>query len=135
MTRTAEASATLRSRLEAVLSDIAKQKEIIKKIEGSTSGIQRQLNDFHDPMARLPRETASEIFIHCLPPSENTYKYLRDPLLLLSICTRWSEIALSTPRLWTDLCVEIPAEVTSEFINSLDGWLSRAKESPLSLSF
>ncbi|KAJ7321097.1 hypothetical protein DFH08DRAFT_1086017 [Mycena albidolilacea] len=122
MTRTAEASATLRSRLEAVLSDIAKQKEIIKKIEGSTS-------------ARLPRETASEIFIHCLPPSENTYKYLRDPLLLLGICTRWSEIALSTPQLWANLCVEIPAEVTSEFVNYLNGWLSRAKESPLSLSF
>ncbi|KAJ7768547.1 hypothetical protein B0H14DRAFT_2968345 [Mycena olivaceomarginata] len=89
------------------------------------SGLQRQLNDLHDPMARLPRETGSEIFIRCLPPSENTDKHPRDPLLLLSICTFWTEIALSTPRLWADL----------EFTDFLDRWLSRAKESPLSLSF
>ncbi|KAJ7321096.1 hypothetical protein DFH08DRAFT_788852 [Mycena albidolilacea] len=133
----AEAEATLQARLEGALSEMKKEKDVLRQLELSRSRIQRQLNDLHDPIARLPLEISSEIFIYCLPPHEEVYTSLCDPLPLLSICTLWTEIALSTPRLWADLSVEMPptAEVTTEFETFLNGWLLRGRNHPLSLSF
>ncbi|KAJ7913595.1 hypothetical protein B0H13DRAFT_1482749, partial [Mycena leptocephala] len=130
-----EATTGLHARLALAVSEMEKQKEALQKLERSVSSIQRQLNDLHDPMARLPCEISSEIFIHCLPPVDDVYPRLSDPLLLLSICTLWSKIALSTPQLWANLIVQIPSVVTAEFAKLLDGWLQRARGNPLFLSF
>ncbi|KAJ6456622.1 hypothetical protein C8R47DRAFT_187658 [Mycena vitilis] len=70
----------------------------------SKSAAQRQLNAIRDPVAHLPFELSSEIFLHCLPqrrkPEPSTA-----PMLLLSICNNWTDIALSisisrTPTSW-----------------------------------
>ncbi|KAJ7089596.1 hypothetical protein C8R44DRAFT_892288 [Mycena epipterygia] len=135
MTSKTEATTALHARLDLALSEMEKQKYVLEKLERSVSSIRRQLNDVHDPMARLPCEISSEIFIHCLPPVDNVYPRLSDPLLLLSICTRWTEIAVSTSQLWANLIAQIPSAVTAEFAKLLDGWLQRAGGSPLSLSF
>ncbi|KAJ6523351.1 hypothetical protein B0H19DRAFT_866849, partial [Mycena capillaripes] len=59
----------------------------------------RQLNALRDPIARLPLEISSEIFLQCL--SENpTPDAEIAPTLLLNVCNSWSNIALSTPTLW-----------------------------------
>jgi hypothetical protein len=63
MTGKTEATTALHARLELAVSEMEKQKDTLKKLERSASSIQRQLND-HDPMARLPCEISSEIFIH-----------------------------------------------------------------------
>ncbi|KAF8207868.1 hypothetical protein K438DRAFT_2013274 [Mycena galopus ATCC 62051] len=55
----------------------------------------------------LPNEITSENFVHSLPrfPSyrTSTVNPTRAPMLLLRVCRAWRSIALSTPRLWTDL--------------------------------
>ncbi|KAF8207829.1 hypothetical protein K438DRAFT_345506 [Mycena galopus ATCC 62051] len=55
----------------------------------------------------LPNEITSEIFVHSLPrfPSyqTSTVNPTRAPMLLLRVCRAWRSIALSTPRLWTNL--------------------------------
>ncbi|KAJ7026978.1 hypothetical protein C8F04DRAFT_896624, partial [Mycena alexandri] len=56
---------------------------------------------------RLPLEIASEIFIHSLPsvPSAGA---LDSPMLLLRICNSWTDIALSTPNLWSSIHLDFP---------------------------
>jgi hypothetical protein len=129
-----EASSALHVRLAEVDSELEKLTEALKTLQRSKSSIQRQLNDLHDPMARMPLEISSEIFTYCLPPEEE-YPDLTDPLLFLQICTLWTEIALSTPRLWSNLSVEIPLDVTAEFEGFLNSWILRAQGHQLSLSF
>ncbi|KAJ7268439.1 hypothetical protein C8J57DRAFT_1612511 [Mycena rebaudengoi] len=116
-----EATTVLRARLELDVSEMEKQKDALEKLERSVNSIQRQLNDLHDPMARLPCEIPCEIFIHCLPPIDYVYPRLSDPLLFPNICTRWTQIALSTPQPWVNLVVQIPSAVTAEFAKLLDG--------------
>ncbi|KAF8210925.1 hypothetical protein K438DRAFT_100371 [Mycena galopus ATCC 62051] len=96
--------------------------------------IVRQPND-HEPMARLPVEISSEIFIRYLLPEDDDYPDPCDSLLLLSICTSWTAIALSTPELWSKLLLVLPSEVTAEFQDFLNGWFVRAKDHPMSISF
>jgi hypothetical protein len=129
-----EASAALHARLAEVASELEKQTEVLNTLQRTRSSIQRQLNDLHDPMARLPLEISSEIFTYCLPSEEEEYPGLTDPLLFLQICTLWTQIALSTPGLWSNLSVEIPLDVTAEFERFLDGWILRAQDYQLSLS-
>ncbi|KAJ7457320.1 hypothetical protein FB451DRAFT_1008992, partial [Mycena latifolia] len=87
--------------------DISRQKEVLKSLERSKSAAQHQLNALRDPVARLPVELSSEIFIQCLPsrPAPNAGDA---PLLLLSICKAWTDIALSTPALWTAIHADKP---------------------------
>ncbi|KAJ7174056.1 hypothetical protein C8R43DRAFT_873400, partial [Mycena crocata] len=94
-----ETEAELRIRLEEVSSLIELQNQVLRDLEKTKSDIRSQLNTFSDPMARLPLEISSEIFMLCLPrnPLPNK-KYA--PLIFLNICHAWSDIALSTPLLW-----------------------------------
>ncbi|KAJ7727922.1 hypothetical protein B0H16DRAFT_1778190 [Mycena metata] len=79
----------------------------------------------------LPPEILSEIFVHCLPawprPDPD-----QAPLLLCRVSRRFREVAVSTPRLWSSLCVDFgDYNYPCESIPSL--WLSRARSVPLSL--
>jgi hypothetical protein len=121
-----EACATLRARLEGVVSDIERQKEILRELEQSRRDIHRQLNDLSDPIARPPVEISSEIFIHCSPCVDEAYNRLCK-LLLLSICTMWTEIALSIPHLWTDLRVKMPQWRLNSRTCSTDGFRTAKK--------
>ncbi|KAF8528517.1 hypothetical protein BU17DRAFT_16876, partial [Hysterangium stoloniferum] len=56
------------------------------------------------PVRKLPPETLGLIFIQCLPDEESnglSTSVLDVPLLLMRVCRRWSNIARSTPQLWT----------------------------------
>lgn len=59
------------------------------------------------PIRRIPDDVLREIMMQCLPteapPSHITTHTA--PVLLTHICSRWRDIALSTPRLWASLCV------------------------------
>ncbi|KAJ7472189.1 hypothetical protein FB451DRAFT_1036791, partial [Mycena latifolia] len=89
----------LQARLDEVSADIDRQKEVLRKLECSKSGLQSQINAVHDPVAKLPLEISSEIFILCLPfPPKPGGRH--PPMLFLSICHAWKDIALSTPALW-----------------------------------
>ncbi|KAJ6578658.1 hypothetical protein DFH09DRAFT_346069 [Mycena vulgaris] len=91
--------------------------------------------------------------MHCLPVSElpggppsydaNSSKVLEDPPILLTrICRDWRVIALSTPHLWSHVCLGFGGKpglrdqsgfIDSWWVSFLESWLSRAKTQPLSM--
>jgi hypothetical protein len=92
---------------------------------------QRHLNAVTDPVARLPLELSSKIFIHTLPllpvPAA-----IDAPLLLLNICSAWRNIALSTSALWDAIHISAWTEGSKELVPK---WLECAGDRPLSISF
>ncbi|KAJ7476336.1 hypothetical protein B0H11DRAFT_2031995 [Mycena galericulata] len=125
-----EASAALHACLEGLTSP---HQEVANNLEHTASNIQRQLNNLHDPLARLPWEISSEIFIRYLPPPDE-YPHISDILLLLNVCTLWTEVALPTTRIWAKLYINIPDDATAEFREVFSRWLLRSRGIPLSLA-
>ncbi|KAJ7682418.1 hypothetical protein DFH06DRAFT_1030336, partial [Mycena polygramma] len=122
----------LRSRIEALSSEIVLQKESPRKLERDKSSLQGQLNAVLDPLARLPLELSSEIFLRTLPSTPEPPNAHNVPMLLLNVCTAWNRIALSTPELWATLCVVYPC--AASFEEGLQTWLQRAGTLTLSVS-
>ncbi|KAJ7208429.1 hypothetical protein B0H12DRAFT_1242995 [Mycena haematopus] len=88
----------LRARIMELDTEINLQMEVVKKLQHDKSLVQRQLNAVLDPIAHLPLEICSEIFLQSL--SESSFARLGPshlPTLLLNICHAWSAIAISTP--------------------------------------
>ncbi|KAJ7484971.1 hypothetical protein B0H11DRAFT_1146860 [Mycena galericulata] len=122
----------LQARIKKISADIERQKKLLKYLEQNKSLVQRQLNAARDPMARLPLEISSEIFIQCLPsfPEPGAHRL---PMILLNVCNTWTDIALSTPALWEAIRVVYPR--AEGFPQLLTIWLQRACNRPLSVSF
>jgi hypothetical protein len=132
----------LRARVEKISDEIELQKKFLAKLLSDKSLVQRQLNAVLDPVARLPPEISSDIFLHCLspvpaldlPPSDargGPDPYL---ILLLTVCNlnAWTTMALSTPDLWTAIDIIFPC--AEGFPEILETWLQRARNRPLSIS-
>ncbi|KAJ7036614.1 hypothetical protein C8F04DRAFT_1095119 [Mycena alexandri] len=85
------------------------------------------------PILALPPEILAEIFVHCLPGSPDPQDA---PYLLCHVCRQFREVAVSTPRLWSSLCVSFnDAKRYLDFCrNGVEIWLSRARSLPLSLT-
>ncbi|KAJ6453150.1 hypothetical protein C8R45DRAFT_636593 [Mycena sanguinolenta] len=117
----------LRARIDELSLAIEHQKQILRDLETRRSDARRNLNAILDPMARLPVEISSEILVRCLPDSPRAHPGIA-PLLFLGICHRWTDIALTTPSLWTSLHWRSIADAVN-----LDMWLQRARGLPLSI--
>ncbi|KAF7348102.1 F-box domain-containing protein [Mycena sanguinolenta] len=117
----------LQARIEEISSAIEHQKQVLRDLETSRSNVRRELNAILDPMVRLPVEISSDIFVRCLPDSPRPHSG-EAPMLFLNICHIWSDIAISTPALWTSIHCNY-----SDTIN-LELWLGRAKHFPLAIS-
>ncbi|KAJ7727239.1 hypothetical protein B0H16DRAFT_1697804 [Mycena metata] len=117
--------------LEARVDEMSADTEMKKQLRVVK---QRQLNSLRDPLAvsRLPLEISSEIFLQCLPehspwlPQRPTPRSA--PMLLMSICNTWSDIALSTSALWSTIHLETP---TAEILRL---WLQRARDHACSVT-
>ncbi|KAJ6542066.1 hypothetical protein DFH09DRAFT_991011 [Mycena vulgaris] len=120
----------IQGRIDKLSADIFRQKEVLKQLEASKGAAQRQLNAILDPVARLPLEISSEIFVQCLParPGPDASEA---PLLFLNICNTWTEIALSTPALWAAIHADNPVVDPASLLNA---WLKRAGSRALSIS-
>ncbi|KAF8198278.1 hypothetical protein K438DRAFT_1933625 [Mycena galopus ATCC 62051] len=121
----------LRTRIEELSSQIELQKELLRKLEGDKRLVQRQLNAVADPVARLPLEISSEIFLQTLP-SFPKVGAIHGPMLLLSICNAWTTIALSTPALWRTFRIDFPCAKNLRQV--LPSWFQRAGNRSLSVS-
>ncbi|KAF7326585.1 F-box domain-containing protein [Mycena sanguinolenta] len=123
----------LRARLEKISSEIVLQEKLLHQLRREKTLAQRQLNEAVDPVARLPLEISSEIFLQCLAPFPGQKPAGdRAPLLLLNICSAWTAIALSTPRLWSAVVIDFSCpEVSTQLLPT---WLQRAGKHPLSIS-
>ncbi|KAJ6544577.1 hypothetical protein DFH09DRAFT_1367791 [Mycena vulgaris] len=120
----------LRARIDELCLAITRQKEVLRDLENSKRDALGDLNSILDPMARLPVELSSDIFLRCLPDKPFPHaKYA--PLLLLNVCRSWSEITISTPSLWAAICAEYPGP---NFAKSMDRWAGRAAPLPLSIA-
>ncbi|KAJ7666925.1 hypothetical protein DFH06DRAFT_1185067 [Mycena polygramma] len=127
----------LRARIAKLTAEIDVQRELLKKMEEERSLLQRQLNVGRDPIARLPLEISSSIFVWCLPVDTHISPSAgRASMLLLNICNAWTKIALSTPALWVAIQIffdatSAPSECLTEL---LPIWFQRARKHPLSIS-
>ncbi|KAJ7727245.1 hypothetical protein B0H16DRAFT_1697809 [Mycena metata] len=118
----------LERRIEKLSADIALQRKLLEQLEHSKSAAQRQLNSLRDPVARLPLEISSEIFLRCLPDYPPKTGADLAPMLLLSICNAWSEIALSNSALWSTIHINFPGP------EILQLWLERGRNQTLSVT-
>ncbi|KAK0503698.1 hypothetical protein EDD18DRAFT_1099036 [Armillaria luteobubalina] len=94
------------------------------------------------PIRSLPAELLGEIFLaHCADShaDDNSGTTLRKSrLLLLWVCTKWRDVALSTPRIWVALfvnCKRYPTEEVMSRISVLKRWVSSSGRLPLSIAF
>ncbi|KAJ6558167.1 hypothetical protein B0H19DRAFT_130398 [Mycena capillaripes] len=122
----------LRARIAKLSVEIDLQKVVLKKLEQDKSLVQRQLNAVLDPMAQLPLEISSKIFLQSLPPLPEPDPN-NVPMLLLNVCSAWADIALSTPDLWTAIKITLSCAERSK--DCVRVWLQRAGNRPLSISF
>ncbi|KAJ7666707.1 hypothetical protein DFH06DRAFT_1184552 [Mycena polygramma] len=97
----------LQARIAKLSTDIDLQNEVLRELVQSKSAAQRLLNAIRDPVARLPFELSSEIFLHCLPQQRKP-DACTAPMLLLGVCNAWTGIALSTPALWSAIYLDFP---------------------------
>ncbi|KAJ6577796.1 hypothetical protein B0H19DRAFT_1121407 [Mycena capillaripes] len=119
----------IQARIDQFSADIDLQKAVLQQLELNKSAAQRELNAIRDPMARLPLEISSDIFLQCLPETPMSDARVA-PMLLLNVCNAWSDIALSTPALWAAISLNSPAHILI-----LQAWLRRAHNRALSISF
>ena len=114
--------------------------EISEPLRLKRYDLKRKINQFHSPIVRqLFPDVMSIIFEFCLPnfaePSTNPSSI---PLALGSICSRWREIAWSTPGLWSSLVVCVSGKLdshmaTTSSIMIAQEWLARSGQLPLSI--
>ncbi|KAJ7143070.1 hypothetical protein C8R43DRAFT_575839 [Mycena crocata] len=87
----------------------------------------------------LPPEILSKIFIQSL------YQYVSPdlyaaPLLFCGVCRQFRDVAIGTPELWSSLHIEfanLEEDNASDasYIRICQAWLTRARTTPISLSF
>ncbi|KAJ7902857.1 hypothetical protein B0H14DRAFT_3708329 [Mycena olivaceomarginata] len=121
----------LRARIGNLETEIDLQKRLLRKLEDDKRLAQRQLNAVLDPVARLPLEISSEIFVQSLAPFPKPGA-LHTPMLLLGICSAWTDIALATPALWVAIDITFPCAPGLKEL--LPIWFERAHNRSLSVS-
>ncbi|KAJ7742582.1 hypothetical protein B0H16DRAFT_1890240 [Mycena metata] len=94
------------------------------------------LNDA-SPVLNLPTEIVSEILGHFIPVYPKTPPFIgrSSPNVLAQICSRWREIALSTPSLWRALTLSAGNVRQLDYkLRLLEIWLQRSGSRPLSIN-
>ncbi|KAJ7641690.1 hypothetical protein FB45DRAFT_1125683 [Roridomyces roridus] len=123
-------AAQIRAQIKEVLIQKEANRETLKQLHLQKIHLRRQLNAVKDPVARLPLEVSSEIFTLCLHSCQNTSA--NTPILLMTVCHEWSNIALSTPTLWATLRIVFPK--ANSYKEVLSTRLERARNRPLHVS-
>ncbi|KAJ7245363.1 hypothetical protein B0H12DRAFT_1127628 [Mycena haematopus] len=122
----------LRTQIDELTSAIDTHKRVLRDLENQRSKVQSDLNSRVDPMARLPFEITSDIFLYCVSttprPDSSTA-----PMIFLNICQLWRTIALSTPFLWAGICMDSESFPRgAKFAKLCRVWIGRARAVPLS---
>lgn len=83
----------------------------------------------------IPIDIWEEIFVRCLPPSEDpNYTTRAAPLLLCQVCRAWRQFAISSPSLWSSMRVVVSLGEPRPHIALIAQWLERSGSLPLALS-
>ncbi|KAK7022427.1 hypothetical protein R3P38DRAFT_3357395 [Favolaschia claudopus] len=119
-----------RDRVEQLVARLEARKLAVRDAEVTVAAARRTLNSLVDPMARLPLELQSGIFL--LTGTDHKPNPDALPLNFLFVCHLWHDIAVSTPRLWNRIIVEsLPRE--ADFARACGNWMKRAHPCPLSV--
>jgi hypothetical protein len=88
------------------------------------------------PARRLPEDVVREIFTASIPSDRHPSLSTKgSPVAMTLICSDWRRVALSMPRLWTSLHVEMPESSSFKLAHTrLQSWLLRSAHLPLSIS-
>ncbi|KAF7346014.1 F-box domain-containing protein [Mycena sanguinolenta] len=105
-------AATHRAALAEIQAEIMRFKtysaNYISALERKQAEVQGKLTAIVYPVLFLPPEITSRIFVECLPEQHGGAASALPgcaPVLLMRVCRRWKDIALSTPRLWSSMCI------------------------------
>ncbi|KAJ7604210.1 hypothetical protein FB45DRAFT_1083159 [Roridomyces roridus] len=128
MSTSSPSNADLRACLAAVDAAISEHMIRLQKLEDYRQSVLRELGSIVYPVLSLPNEITSEIFLQCLPdipgPNLNSKTFPRAPL---GVCKAWRALALSTPRLWMHLGLDLrSASVRWKWRELIEIWFSRA---------
>ncbi|KAJ6589375.1 hypothetical protein B0H19DRAFT_236332 [Mycena capillaripes] len=95
--------------------------------------VQERLDSYKYPVLTLPNEIISEVFIHCLPtyPLCPSLRGPFSPNLLIQICRKWREIALTTPALWRSIAIS--SNDAPSLVPHVRMWLDRSRCCPFSI--
>ena len=93
------------------------------------------------PIQCLPHEMLSKIFILSIPAHDNfqkvwryrTNEFKRAIMLPMNVCRYWRNIALSTPGLWSSICLRLLESTVDADVNLTQTWLSRSGQLPISI--
>ncbi|KAH9480797.1 hypothetical protein JR316_0007397 [Psilocybe cubensis] len=89
-----------RRQLEVVKADIQRLEEIQANLEATI----HRYDPILSPVRRIPPDILSTIFMYCLPMDRNPDMRASEcPMLLTRVCSAWRSLALSFPRLWTQI--------------------------------
>ncbi|KAK7022392.1 F-box domain-containing protein [Favolaschia claudopus] len=122
----------LQEDIDYLSSAIDAQTAILQDLINRRGDARKRLNFLLDPMARLPLEIQSHIFLEvCVDEPDNAPN--SPPILFLSICRLWREIALSTPKLWAKIQIDSTPRGSS-YLELCKLWLERARSLPLNLT-
>ncbi|KAJ3511973.1 hypothetical protein NLJ89_g3793 [Agrocybe chaxingu] len=109
-----------------------------KKLKSSSKKLDDLNNyNFALPISQIPFEVLCHIFSFYAndpyPPSIGPLSYYsgRNPMILGQVCTRWRNVALNLPSLWTTIYVTQPTKVHVHLVNL---WLERAADQPLDVT-
>ncbi|KAG2035628.1 hypothetical protein BDR03DRAFT_1092986 [Suillus americanus] len=120
--------------LQAVRNSVVCRRRQLIEVKADVGQSNTLHGSFSSPIWRLPTEILSQIFLYCLPEDEHCmYASRQAPLLLTRICRRWREVAVSLPRLWCRLQLEVCHKAWQERAFGYDSWLKRSGGGPLSL--
>ena len=108
--------------VQAILTGLQKKRDTLERHLRAHSALLA-------PIRMLPWEILSEIFVRIGLPLQHPKRQLYQQVLLPGqVCRFWRTIALSTPRLWTDIVLDLDWDV-----DIAKTWMSRSGTLPLSL--
>ena len=83
----------------------------------------------HRPIFRLPNEVLAEIFFEVRDSlSDNTW------MRVMSVCRLWRDIAVSVPRLWSTIELDLDMANEEALLGGLKLVLNRSKQAPLDVT-
>lgn len=129
----------LRSNISDIDEEIAQAQVVLKSLKHKHRELQMCADEHEAMLRRLPPELLAEMFMYCLPMVDFQLGYWpaceRRTIVMgpSQVCQRWRDNALSTPRLWSSICINVRGDYRRR-IALAKRWLSRTGSCPLTIT-
>ena len=117
-------------RIQAVLDEVRIKRQVFSE---ACHHYSRQHLPLLSPIRRLPHEILSEIYLLSIDWKDKNYGFRRSVMLPASVCRHWRGVALSTPRLWSSISLNLQEDSVEADVNLTRTWLIRSGNLPLSI--